>query len=704
MQILEHILSRLEKIRRENEKTGQRVSSVPKENDESLSAYVKELWEDAEKFEEEHFQETQHLRRKAPDATVPFSAKSWRKAAQALAYGENWEHVWGHRTEAWMQERVDGEIPRKLAARKDHITANYHEFTISPNLVNVADIFDFERKRMGWKDWIEEFVQHAMIYGRAINEITIDYNIHPLGQVVNVVRSDVRRTPGAKSFSASDGCNYVVFFETVTLEQIRNDFPDLDVSRLSTDNDEPWYTRIWRKNKDYRHTKFYSKYRIYIDDPTIEEVPFDEEAQLELAQEHTELIEGIPVKARPEQHHMQHIASKLEAVENLLSTSPSEPDEALAQIPPIRAYIENILEHLDFIEQSKDKIEVRGLRQKYPNGRYICVVGNVVVQDTPNPLGVPWRRLVAELKNRRVEGRLDPAGDPEIMFREAFQADIMRSRIEELTLLNAPQVWRHISDKADARITESDDNAPRKTKYFVERPPTIVQAEPPVTLMKLFELSKGNIDRDTGVNTISLGEEQGSGVSGRQVALIQQANRVIVTGELDRNLRETLEDIIEGDLAVMKAIYKEPRQYIIDGRIEQITVSDVLSYMEVTEAPGVSKRMEVPNIEVTVKPGSNYPNQWETKLNLLMNLRNGITDPAQAQAIQEAILDHIGIEYPDFAQGGKYRQIAQATAVGLQVIAQKQAEAAAARRVSGLADAQSEIEKQILIGGSNGKE
>lgn len=687
------------------------AGAIPSQDDKDLATYVKDLWEDAQQFQTRYYQQTKHLRRSKPDekgAGVGFSFDTWKKAAEALAYGENWEYVWGHRPENWMKERVDGEIPRKISVRKDTIASNYHEFTISPNIANVNELYQQERKRMKAKDWMGEYVQTALVYGTAINEIVVDYNLHPQGQVRNIVRMDVGRTPGARSFDVSDGCNYCVFYETVTGQEIETDFPKIDVTELTPMTDSSLPKRS--APGDYKHTKFYEKFRVYIDDSELEDVPFGNEEQVELIEEQQKLTHAEYVKAGPNQNHMAHITAKVDALMNFLSVVPNMPDEELQALPTVGVYLENILEHLSFVD--KNKIETLGKRQKYPHGRYICSAGNKIISDEPNPTEVPWRKLVRELQNRKVQNRIDAAGDPEAMYRESYQGDIMRSRIEELSLLGIPQVFRHISDKNNKEIEVKNDNDPLSTKYYVDKPPTIVKGDPPSALMRLYEIAQGKAEKDTGVNSVARGEQPQSHTPASLVAIVQKQNRVIVSGELDRNLREALEDIIEGNLAVMRSIYKEKRQYILNGKVQDINVSQLLSFIEIAEG-GRREKVEVPMFEVTVKAGSNYPDEWETKLALLLNLRQTITDPAKMIALDEAIFDHLAVEYPEFGKGGPYRKLNEAAEIGLDILAKRQqAEEAQAtdeeRTKKVFQDIQDQADKQALeeqfLGGDNGRE
>lgn len=718
--IIEEILSRVEALKREVEKPANVVDPAPKatkDGSPELDQYVEELWLDSQKYARTYYEETKHLRRMKPDekgAGSGFDREAWDKAAEALAYGENWEYVWGHRPEDWMKERVDGEIPRKMTVRKDTVTAKYHEFTIAPNIEHITSIYDQERERMGAQDWIEEYTQMALTYGQAVNEITLDFNLHPDGQVKNVARRSVGRTPGAKSFQVSDGCDYVIFSDVVTARQIETDFPKVDVSTLSPLGQEVKSSTKGElaRAQEYMHTKFFRKFRVYMDDPTLEKIPFTKEEESELIDEQQALMEGQKVDARQEQNHMMHINQKVDALLRFLTVPAGAPENMAEQLlmdKTVEAYILNLEGHLSFV--NKNKIETLGLRQKYPHGRYICWIGGRVLIDTPNPMRVPWRKLVREIKNRTIQGRSDGAGDPEAMYREAFQLDMQLSRIEELTLKGVPKVYRHISDKENKQVEVVNDNDPLKTSYYNQTPPVIVQSHPPTGLVELYKIAKGNIERDTNVNSVARGDEQPSGTPASLVAMIQRQNRIVVAGELDRNLRAALKDIIEGNLAVMREMYTEPRQYVINGQIEDIVVADRLKFVEVAKG-GRREKVEVPMFEVTIKAGSNLPDQWETKLALLLDLRGRIADPAKGAVLDMAIMDHLAQEYPEFGENGKYRVIEEATQIGLKVLearerltAEAQADQDRTEKVFQGVQAKAErqmIEERMGAGGKNG--
>ena len=235
-------------------------------------------------------------------------------------------------------------------------------------------------------------------------------------------------------------------------------------------------------------------------------------------------------------------------------------------------------------------------------------------------------------------------------------------------------------------------------RYYTNRPPIVVQGQPPSTQLELYKISKDNAQRDRGVNSVAYGDQPTAGSSGKLVALVQNQNQTVITGELDRNLREVLEDIIEGIFEVMKVLYNQPREYFLNGNIQSINVAEMLQSM--------------PKIEVTVEPGSNYPNQWERRLAFLTDMSNQMQDPAKKEAFNQAILDHLAIQYPDFAEGGKYRQIAQATQVGMQVMAQQQAQQEAqAQEQDAITGAMKSFDRNQLVkeyktavtGGGNGQ-
>ena len=100
------------------------------------------------------------------------------------------------------------------------------------------------------------------------------------------------------------------------------------------------------------------------------------------------------------------------------------------------------------------------------------------------------------------------------------------------------------------------------------------------------------------------------------------------------------------------------------------------------------------------------------RLAFLTDMSNQMQDPAQKEAFNQAILDHLAIQYPDFAEGGKYRQIAQATQVGMHVMAQQQAQQEAqAQEQDAITGAMKSFDRNQLVkeyktavtGGGNGQ-
>lgn len=683
---------------------------IPTESDPTVAQYITDLYLDGLEFKRKYFKATEHMRPKLPSG-LSFGFEDWRKHCESLAKGRNFD-VWGRRAEDWMQERVDGEIPRNMHVRRDHITSNWHEIELNPNVKGIADIFDQERKKMGWKDWIEMLVGTTQTYGYVVNEIVIDYTLHPDGQIKNVVRmpDQIMRTPESASFEKSDGCTYVVVLDSVNDKQIREQFPDLDFTTLKTVTDIQNEIHSNRKNNEstYKHTRFYPKLRAFLDDNSIEQIPFDEQAQAEMTDELSRMLDGELIQAQPTQHHIEHIKAKLGAVDNLLSVQPESEDDEIMGEAIAAAHLDNVEQHVDHILNAETDLEAQGLRRKYPHGRYICQIGGQVVHDMPNPYEVPWRVLFRELQNQRVVNRIDGEGDPEIMFTEAYQADMQLSRIEDLSILQMPQVYRPIADKTISG-EDVNDNNPRRIRYTTGQVYT-VQGEAPTAQLELYKIAKENSQRDRGVNDISYGNQPPAGTPARLISLVQSQNQTIITGELDRNLREFLEDVVEGMFEVMKVIYNQNRQYIINGQYVEVNVAELLKVYEVKDpATGVVVKKPLPKIEVTVKPGSNYPNQWERRLAFLVEMSQTKDETGLPLVPSAAIYDQMAIQYPEFAEGGKYRHMNEATAIGMQILAQEQAiREQKAKEGNSIAKASNKFDKENLTpqlaGATNGKE
>lgn len=670
---------------------------TPQEGDDTLPDYVQALFDDGLEFVKNHWVATARMRPAVSGVVGAYTAERYREYCDLLEAGNDWE-VWGRRNvgigDRWKQESVDGLIGRNMRVRRAYLTGNYHDIVITPNIQNIAEIYDQERQANGYGEWIDEYVHTAQAYGMATARLYID-STEEMPRIRKVVcePGTVVRTPNTKSFAKRDGCWYAAHGTMINDRQAEELFGSLDGLAESKTLSEKLIKYRNEKDVVYTHTKMFPKIELFLDDDTIEEIPFTEEEEEELAVENESLMMGNPVQAVKGQNHKKHIESKQEALNNFMSTLPPDdselpPEDQAYAIALIEAYSENIAQHMEMMDE--EDLASIGLRFKYPYGRYVCMVGGKLYHDGPSQyadlergIGVDWRKLFDELHNERVLGRNDGRGDPEILWQDAKACDTALSRYDDSVIRAAGQVYLPISDKDITQPGMTND--PTQVRYTNGQPyyfkPDIAREN-----LEVWKLRRSNASEAQGVNNITIGGEPENQSSGYQTELLQRQNEQMVTGELDRNLRASLERIGEAEVELMKVFYVAPRPYFINGQVEYISVSEILSYQMVQ-----GQKIPIPKLEFTVKPYSNYPNRWEHRLGFMLKMAS-ITDAMGMPMFPNigfAIRDHIAIEYPEFSENGKYGQLSEMMQIAMQLLKQRQAQEEAA--VTAVEQQQSDI-------------
>lgn len=695
--------------------------------------FVRDIFEEGMQFELDHFNDTFHLRpiRMSTNGMATTTPAGFRRACEYLEAGND-HHVWGRRNDnaknAWKQERVDGIVDRQMRVRRSYLCGNWHDIVISPNIQNISDIFDQERDAIGWGHFINRYVHTAQRYGTATARLIMDYTKEPKGHVKPIVcePGTVVRTPHSASYDEADGCWYAVHGTMINDKQVEKQYPDIDkMSMTASIALSEKYRQDRKKAGEYNHTKMYAKLEAYFDDPTLIDIPFSPEEDGELVFENEQIMAGNPVSAQPDQNHTRHIEQKLEALSNLQSQTPESPEEQAMVERTAQLYKDNVDQHVAFLNKLNESDPARhGKQLKYPHGRYICTVGGVLAQDGPNPMAnndngqsVEWRALFRDLKNEDVIGRIDGRGDPEILWNYAKTSDQARSRAADLVLSTVyGKKYRKINDKIDGIIEENDDdNDPATTGFYKDTPPTFVHGDASAVQLETqaADDARKQAQDALGVNSITIGGEPENQSSGYQTNLLQRQNEMIVTGEMDRNLREAVEDIVETMLQMYKVFYIEPRQYFINGELAAKTVSEILSVRTVVDQNGIVQQVPIDKFEITAKPFSNYPNKWEADLQFMMNLAGNQVLLQAIPALPEAIKDHLAQKYPEFGPNGKYGQMNPILQLGMQVAAQQQqAQAEADKEQKTLEGVKNGIQKKMLRGqmeaaagvnGSNGQ-
>lgn len=647
------------------------------EGTDGVADWAKQLYEESMSDRDAVFSQTKQMRSIREHVGTP---ESYLKACELLEASNDWE-VFGHRNvnlpDQWKQERVDGEIQRQMRARTNYLTSAWHDIEVMPNIQNISDIFDQEREKIDWGNFTKRYVKTAQTYGESVAKIFFDRTVEGTAfSVICCEGGSVLRSPLSRSMKKKDGCWYVVHADTITNKEVEEQYDELDISTLAIKGENRDKTQA----RQYANTKSYQRLEIWMDDTRLVPIEFTDEDQAKIIDDNQAMMQGQKVEAQPDEHHVQHIMQKTEAMDNMMSVEPETDEDKARLLQMLEAYHENVSQHLDMALE--DDHTPAGYKPYYPYGRKITVVGGKVAEDQPNPYQIPWRKLFRELKNEDVVGRVDGRGDPEILYNEEKMLSTQLSRIEDLILVSGfPKKVRHIDDKVLESI-DQDDNDPTRTLYYKTHPPTFIKSEPPQAAFELYKMRKESIQQSLGVNEVTFGQAPTANSSAELANTLLQQNEQTITGELNQNLTDAIKDIVESLLSLYKIFYTEERQYFIDGELKKLRVSEILSYTTVN-VQGQMQQVPIEKFEISVKPNSNYPNRWEKEMSTLLQFTSLQYADGTPVVPMEFVRDVLSEKYPQLGKNGEYATYSKATQIGLQILAQQQQEQQLAEQARG---------------------
>lgn len=657
---------------------------VAGEDPQKTHEYIQQLFDEGLQYENDHFTET------APSRVVlggsnnkeGLSPQAHRLNCDRLAAGNLWDAI-GHRNtgerDKWKSEVTEGLTQRNMRVRGSYISSAWHDVTIIPNIQNIGQIFDQERMATDWSDFVDEYREIAQKYGIASARVYFEDDEDKGHVRVMVIKpGTIVRTPNSTGYAERDGCWYVVQGTMINDKRLKKFYPDIEdpyASQVLSNKFDP----IGAVNRgNYSHTKMYAKLECFMDDDTIEEKQVTPDENAELASELEALTLGQPVPSKMGQNGKLHIGAKTEALQNFLSmvdeNTMSEEDANYAT-SVIDVFTANIEEHTAAMEEGD--LAALGLQKKYPFGRYICSVGGKLAEDIPNPNRVPWRKLFEDVKNEKVSGRNDGRSDPEIYFHDEKTASRALSKFLDTVTTSIPKRYRKIDDKMNKK-TESqlEDNDPTRVGYFVSQPPVNIAGKVSAESLAMRDKVVQKAELSQGVNSVSVGAAPERQTSGFQTQLLQKQNEVQVSGELDRNLRVAIENIVESMLEMYKVFYAEPREYTILGTKRLFNVSRMLTQVPGVDENGQPTIIQNPKFEITARPFSNYPNRFEVELAEVSEIYTTLKDENGVPLLpSDAVFDVLAMKYPEAAPNGKWRKLSKATQIGLQVMAEEQKKA-----------------------------
>jgi len=671
---------------------------IPEKGDELVGVYIGSLWEDGKNYYENAFADSKSIR------LLQRNPQEFIKACKELENGNDWE-VWGHRNaNDGEQELTDGLIGDQIRTRNSFLNGNWHDVIIAPNIKGINEIFDQERKATDWGKNMRKATKSMQMFGGVWLESCLDRTENPEG----LARENVLRplsfylTPEARSIDKRDGNWYAVHSEQVNGQYVKETYPRINLQVLASTAQTARPSFIGSQTlKNYTHTRMYNKIRCYFDDPTLEEIPFSqEEFDIRIA----DIIQGADVQPTKDDNHKKYITSYidfLEEREKFYNGLIEQKQDTSVDTENLAMLFDVIEEQIALHQQAQEDAQKNvpeeeripaGKRKKYPFGRYVVTINDEVAEDKPNPYQFEWRRLFHYIANEEVPERVDGRGDVEILMPTAKISDTMLSRFADMGLQATPKPWFHETERKNF-IKDGYNNNPLKPGFYTDRAP--VYPSPNNTaansFLQAYQINQGSSVRKLGVNDITYGDAPSSVTSGDQADTLLDQNSVVIKGEANQNISDAVEDMVETRLMIWKTFYTNPRPYFIGGKIEMITLSEHLMMVE-TGTDGQATYKEIPAIQVTVRPDSNFPYRWESQMATLTKFAD-MTYPDETPLIPKQIfLDMLAEKFP-VLKNQEYQLQSQAMQIGMQVMQQQQAQAQEKQDV--LAHAEAQAQKKL---------
>lgn len=614
-----------------------------------------------------------------------------------LENGQHWD-VWGHRFknpgDEYKAELVDDEIGNQKRIKKAHLLGAWHNISIFPNVNNIDDILYWERVKTKYQSILNTVVDQGLTEGTTFAMSFINEELDPDIPYVDEMVLDNEGcfiTPGARGLEKKDNNWFFMHCYYLPRRYAIQKY-GLDAKMVSTVSEQQFFDKVVPQGDTATKRKFEKVWnsdlpciRLYLDDYTVEAIPFD---ITETDTEHLAMSAHLQNKEADlpsptfQQNNRKHIEAHLEFLRTMEEFLNGKDDLTPQEALDYEILVELVTAHIELHHEVMDKFtQATGLKidtqKKYPHGRLIHWIGGEIPTDQPVDLGFDWRRLFhkysPEEKPKTVWGR----GVPEVLRNTNRNLDIFLSRIADIALVHGnPKAYFPIEDRELHKDTQTGlSNDPLEPGYYTSQPPVFRQASASQDNYQLYLAQKANAEKQQGGNQVAYGESPTKQASNQLAETLIQQNQILVTGEPNQNLDIFVTSTMTTRILLMRLYYKKPRVYNINGRIEVINVSEILSTVEQVGDDGQPETLPVPYFQVEVKSGSNLANQWQSDLNMLVGMASQPLADGLPLVPREAVLDQLAERYPEFAVGGKYYVQSEALKIGLQVMAEQQAKA-----------------------------
>jgi hypothetical protein len=565
-----------------------------------------------------------------------------------------------------------------------------HDIELLPNIGGMNDILDDERRRTGWGQTMKRAVKVMKTEGTVHIKSFLDLSLDEEGLANELVldNASVFPTPYSLDISRNRGCWYLCIVTQQTMQTLKAnpryrkfDFRGVPTSVSSDESsDITSRTDTTVSSGQSSTTPLYDVIECWMDDPRVIPGKANEE---EIFTEHQSFQSGIDAPVEKDQNHFAHVQAHMKFIEELTAqpeeapsaADPNSPEaQQMAEQEQMKAALAEVIgqhieEHLRYLERQEQDGIKNGWVRKYPFGRRVTIIGGEVAEDIPNPFRFDWNHLFTKVVNEEVPGHYWGRGDVEILWNNNYTQDTFLSRIADVSLTaGMPKAWFHIDDAQ--RVKQEWSNDPTEPAFYEKMPPVFRSSDAPPDFLRILEMKKSGAPKHLGVSNVTYGASPTANASGDLVELLIRQNEIQVTGEADVNLLDAVQRLVKARLLVMRQFYTSARYYLIGGKRVPVNVSRLLSY-EVIQTESGQTVAPVPIPEISVKPASNYPMEWEREMSFIFRLATTPQADGTPVLPMEALYERLSQRFPEFGVGGRYYQMSQATRIGLQVMRQQ---------------------------------
>lgn len=658
------------------------IPSIPDDdpsNKTKLEGYLDQLYKDSKEWRK--VQAVDRARNTYNDI-VSF----WRDERQ-LVNGNHWR-VWnppsGRKSKGneWKNELQDSEISNQIRTKVEYIAGNWHELTVNPNIDFISQILDKERGDE-WSSEIRASVWKAKIEGTAHFKTCLEYDEqgNPIFRERLLDNENFFPTPYSTGIERQQNCWYAIYARMRFIQDVIKEFPDIDPRDISISQskmNDITLSNTNSTNHSYENTKMVDDMRYYLDDDTLVDAPVDEEA-ITLGIEMLSKNESPQID--PQSNHLAFIQAYYQLLEAVQGNMDEHASNTLDEqnIDPVAEQLINratlievqMKKHYEELEKLQSQNVPIGKLKKYPFGRYVCTISGKVIDDRPNPYEIEWRYLFHKYDNEKVAGSYYGRSDVEILWDVNKSLDTNKSYVADIALaVGFPKMFVNETEKKNIPTYNNNFLEPA---IYTGQPPVFRQGHAPDELMQLYSVDKQEAASRLGVNQVVKGQEPSAGSSAKLVQTLLTQSLPQVAGECNANLSVCIERMMKTRLLLMKKFYKMPRIYYIDNRFQVVNVSRLLTVQKVKQEDGQEIEQEIPTLEISVKPNSNFPNQFESELGFIVDAYNTLKYPDGSPMVPpQAIYDVLSQRFPQFGEGGNWRTESEIFKMGWEMFMQQQ--------------------------------